>query len=100
MTMPSGTLVVPGRLKVDSDGKVSGPATISYNNPFPTVNGNYGSGAMQGVVMHTMVGNLPGTITVFNEPSYQASAHFGMDQLRNIHQFAPIRNGRIAWAPV
>ena len=68
------------RLTVKSDGTVSGPANISYNSPFPCVNGSWGSGAMQGVVMHTMVGNLPGTITVFNDPSYQASTHFGIDQ--------------------
>lgn len=100
MTTPDAPLAVPGRLKVASDGKVTGPANISYNNPFPCVNGNYGSGAMQGVVMHTMVGNLPGTITVFNNPSYQASAHFGIDQQGNIHQFGPIGKGWIAWAQV
>ena len=100
MTTPDAPLAVPGRLKVGSDGKVTGPANISYNNPFPCVNGNYGSGAMQGVVMHTMVGNLPGTITVFNNPSYQASSHFGIDQQGNIHQFGPIGKGWIAWAQV
>lgn len=47
--------------------------------------------------MHTMVGNLPGTIHVFNTPSYQASAHFGIDQNGHIHQFGPV-NGWIAWA--
>jgi hypothetical protein len=100
MSTPDAPLAVPGRLKVQSDGKVTGPANIAYNNPFPCVNGNYGSRAMQGVVMHTMVGNLPGTITVFNNPSYQASAHFGIDQHGNIHQFGPIGKGWIAWAQV
>ncbi len=55
---------------------------------------------MNGVVMHTMVGNLPGTIAVFNDPSYQASTHFGIDQTGHIHQFGPIGKGWIAWAQV
>jgi hypothetical protein len=91
---------IPGKLKVQDDGRVTGPASIAYNDPFPCVNGSWGSGAMQGVIMHTMVGNLPGTITVFNEPSFQASAHFGIDQQGNIHQFGPIGKGWIAWAEV
>jgi hypothetical protein len=88
----------PGKLTIQADGKVCGPASIGYNNPFPCVNGAWGSKAMQGVVMHTMVGNLPGTITVFNEASYQASTHFGIDQQGHIHQFGPIGKGWIAWA--
>lgn len=91
---------VPGRLHVQSDGRVAGPATIEYNDPFPCPNGSWGSGDMNGVVMHTMVGNLPGTIQVFNQPSYQASAHFGIDQQGHIHQFGPIGKGWIAWAQV
>ncbi|HMF14663.1 MAG TPA: N-acetylmuramoyl-L-alanine amidase [Gemmataceae bacterium] len=87
-----------GKLHVQSDGRLNGPASLSYNVPFPCVNGSYGSGAMMGVVMHTMVGNLPGTISVFNKPSYQASAHFGIAQDGHIHQFGPIGKGWIAWA--
>lgn len=88
----------PGKLHVQADGRVTGPAVLEYNDPFPCVNGNYGSGAMRGVVMHTMVGDLPGTIEVFNDPSYQASAHFGIDQAGHVHQFGPIGLGWIAWA--
>lgn len=87
-----------GKLHVHPDGRVDGPASISYNQPFPCVNGNFGSGGMMGVVMHTMVGDLPGTIAVFNDPSYQASAHFGVAQDGHIHQFGPIGLGWIAWA--
>ncbi len=87
-----------GKLTVGQDGRVTGPASITYNSPWPCVNGSWGSGAIRGVVMHTMVGNLPGTITVFNEPAFQASAHFGIDQQGNIHQFGPIGKGWIAWA--
>ena len=91
---------VPGRLQVATDGRVTGPASISYNNPFPCVNGRFGSGAMQGVVMHTMVCNLPHCIDLFNNPAKQASAHFGIAQDGHIHQFGPIGKGWIAWAQV
>jgi N-acetylmuramoyl-L-alanine amidase len=87
-----------GKLHVQNDGHVGGPASISYNTPFPCVNGTYGSGAMMGVVMHTMVGNLPGTISLFNNSSSQVSAHFGIAQDGHIHQFGPIGKGWIAWA--
>lgn len=91
-----------GRLRVGSHGRLRGPASITYNNPWPCPNGQWGMSVPQGVlgvVMHTMVGNLPGTIKVFNTPSYQASAHFGIDQNGHIHQFGPV-NGWIAWAQV
>jgi hypothetical protein len=91
-----------GKLIVQGDGRVAGPAVIEYNDPFPTVCGSWGSGAMNGVIMHTMVGNLPGTITVFNElnppdGNGPRSAHFGIDQAGKIHQFGPIGKGWIAW---
>ena len=86
-----------GKLTVGNDGRVTGPATIKYNDPFPTRNGSFGSGAMMGVVMHTMVGNLPGTVDWFNNPQSQASAHFGVAQDGEIWQFGPIGKGWIAW---
>jgi hypothetical protein len=85
-------------LALTPSGRLTGHINIEYNDPFPCVNGSWGSGAMQGVVMHTMVGNLPGTIAVFNKPSYQASAHFGVAQDGSVHQFGPIGKGWIAWA--
>ena len=99
-------MTVPGKLHVGADGKLTGPARIEYNDPFPcgssaefpAGSGFYGSGAMQGVVMHTMVGNLPGTITEFNNRDNGASAHFGIDQSGLIHQFGPIGKGWCAWA--
>ena len=92
-------MATPGKLTVDTaTGHVTGPASIAYNDPFPTQNGSWGSGAMMGVVMHTMVGDLPGTVSWFNNPQAQASAHFGIDQSGNIHQFGPIGKGWIAWA--
>jgi len=85
------------KLTVEPDGRVTGPAKIEYNDPFPCINGRYGSEGINGVLMHTMVGNLPGTIAWFNEPQSQASAHFGIGQDGTIHQFGPIGHGWIAW---
>ena len=86
------------KLKVDTaTGRVTGPADIHYNDPFPCVNGTFGSGAMMGVLMHTMVGDLPGTVNWFNNPQAQASAHFGIAESGEIWQFGPIGKGWIAW---
>ncbi|HEY7144633.1 MAG TPA: N-acetylmuramoyl-L-alanine amidase [Streptosporangiaceae bacterium] len=99
-------MTVPGKLQVSHDGKITGPARISYNDPFPTKNGKFGSGEIMGVVMHTMVGDLPGTISLFNNPApggdprKATSAHFGIAQDGSIHQFGPIGKGWIAWAQV
>src|SRR5579859_5881154 len=90
-----------GKLSVDSTGRLQGPASITYNEPWPCPNGQWGGmivpKGIMGAVMHTMVGNLAGTIAVFNDPSWQASAHFGIDQNGHIHQFGPL-NGWMAWA--
>ena len=90
-----------GKLTAGADGRVTGPANITYNSPFPCVNGNPGGMSVphgiQGLIVHTMVGNLPGTIEVFNQPSFQASAHFGVDQSGAIHQFGSVRGWK-AWA--
>jgi hypothetical protein len=88
-----------GKLRV-VDGRLKGPASITYNNPWPCPNGQLGMRVphgVMGVVMHTMVGNLPGTTNVFNNGGYQASAHFGIDQNGHIHQYGPV-NGWVAWA--
>ena len=88
-----------GKLTVDtSSGKVVGPANLHYNDPFPTRNGSYGSGAMSGLLMHTMAGNLqPGTVDWFNNPAAQASAHFGVAQDGTVWQFGPVGKGWMAW---
>lgn len=89
----------PGRLHVDSDGKLQGDIKIDHNDGYswPCVNGAWGSGEIQGVVMHTMIGNLPGTISCFNDPSFEASAHFGIAQDGSVNQFGPIGAGWVAW---
>lgn len=90
-----------GKLTAGTDGRVTGPADITYNSPFPCVNGDPGGMSVphgiQGLVMHTMVGNLPGTIEVFNRRSSQASAHFGVSQSGAIRQFGSVRGWK-AWA--
>jgi hypothetical protein len=78
-------------------GKIQGAALIDYNRPFPTDNGSWGSGDMMGVVLHTMVGNLPGTVSWFNNPGSMASAHFGIAQSGEIFQFGPIGKGWESW---
>lgn len=90
--------MTPGKLTVGPAGHLIGPANLKYNVPFPTENGRYGSGAMSGVIMHTMVGDLPGTVAEFNNPTAEASAHFGIAQDGTIHQFGPIGKSWIAWA--
>jgi hypothetical protein len=88
----------PGKLTVGKDGKLTGPATITYNIPWPCVNGRLGvTGTMRGVLEHTMVGNLPGTIATFNDPHKQVSAHFGIAQDGHIWQFGPVGAGWEAW---
>ena len=95
-----------GKLTVGADGRLTGPARLEYNTPFPcgssaefpAGSGFYGSGAMMGVVMHTMVGDLPGTVAWFGNRANGASAHFGIDQSGLIHQFGPIGKGWCAWA--
>jgi hypothetical protein len=49
-----------------------------------------------GVIMHTMVGNLAGTDSLFLNPASQVSAHFGIAQDGTIIQWVSVRGG-IAW---
>jgi hypothetical protein len=83
-----------------SNGRLSG-ANVTLNDPWPTGNGSPGGmsvpGGVMGVVMHTEVGNNPGTEGEFNNPSASASAHFAIDQDGNIWQFGPV-NGWMSWA--
>ena len=91
-------MTTPGRLSIGAGGRITGPATITHNTPFPCPNGQLGvTGAMQGVLMHTMVGTLAGTIASFNDPHRQASAHFGIGSDGRIHQFGPLGKGWEAW---
>lgn len=93
-------MTVPGRLQVGADGKITGPAKITCNTPFPTRNGTPGGGSpqMMGVVMHTEVGNEPGTIATFNDPAAQVSAFFSIGQDGAVHQYGPVGQDWEAWA--
>lgn len=53
------------------------------------------SGVM-GVIMHTMVGYLTGTDSIFMSGPIQSSAHFGIDSSGKIIQWVSIRGG-VAW---
>jgi hypothetical protein len=85
-------------LHIDSGGRLQGRANITFNSPWPCVNGEWGfSEPAHGVVMHTEVGFEAGTISVFNNPSFQASAFFSIGQDGHIHQYGPVGQGWVAW---
>ena len=86
-----------GKLTVQSDGRVTGPAQIVHNTPFPCVNGRFGSGAMMGVLMHTTVSEAPSAVAWFNNPQAQASAHFVIAESGQITQMGPIGKGWVAF---
>lgn len=90
---------IPGKLTI-KHGAIAGPARIDYNSPFPTKNGTPGGGAssMMGVVMHTTVGTMEGTIATFNDPASSASAFFAVGTDGLIHQFGPVGANWEAWA--
>ena len=92
--------MTPGRLEVGPDGKVTGPANISHNDPFPTKNGTAGGGSstMLGVVIHTENGFEQGTIATFNDSASQASAFFAVGLDGAIWQFGPVGKNWMAWA--
>jgi hypothetical protein len=52
---------------------------------------------VRGLLMHTMVGNLPGTDQEFENRAAQVSAHFGIGQNGEVIQWVNITGG-IAWA--
>jgi len=84
-----------GRCNFDNGGWLRGPISIQHHL---TGNRNPGSlprSAAMGVIMHTMVGNLPGTDSVFRQRSFGASAHFGIDQKGHVIQWVPLGDG--AW---
>lgn len=88
---------IPGRLSIDAEGRLVGPAKIQFNDPWPCPNGSWGSGAIQGSLMHTMVGYMAGTIETFNNTAAQASANCGVGRDGLIHQFGPFGKGWISW---
>lgn len=85
---------VPGKLTLDKDGRLQGNPQITYNKPWPLRFAKGGvTGAMKGVLLHTMVGSLESCIATFNSPNAAGSAHIGIGQDGRIHQFVPIGKG-------
>lgn len=96
------TYKTPPRLFIGAAGRVRGRlipgAVTTWNDPFPTKNGGWGSGAMMGVVMHTEVGFDRNVVKEFNTQTAGASATFSIDIAGNLHQYGPIGKGWYAWA--
>jgi N-acetylmuramoyl-L-alanine amidase len=91
-------MTTPGKLTVGADGRVTGPAVLQYNDPWPCANGTPGgSGQMMGAVMHTEVGENPGTVGWFNDPASQASAFFCVAQDGSVVQMGPVGQDWMAW---
>ena len=90
-------MTTPGKLTIDkATGKLHGPAgtVITYNDPWPLKFARGGvTGAMKGVLLHTMDGSLESCIATFNSADAQGSAHIGISQAGRIHQFVPIGKG-------
>jgi hypothetical protein len=95
------------KLSIDGNGRVTGTCpngrSVIHNQPFPCINGTSGGfgtrAQIRGLIPHTQVGNSPGTISVFNRPGFDASAHFIVDQAGQIVQMGPVGPGRWkAWA--
>jgi hypothetical protein len=83
------------RCYFDSDGWLQGPVNIEHHRTSNQYPGGLPHSAVQGVVMHTMVGNLPGTDSCFLNPNFGASAHFGIGQDGSVIQWVPLGSG--AW---
>jgi hypothetical protein len=92
--------MTPPKLTVDDEGRVHG-ANITWNSPFPCRNGDSGGmsvpASVLGLIMHTQVGNNPGSVATFNDPHSKASAHFCIAQDGSVVQMGPV-NGWKAWA--
>jgi hypothetical protein len=81
-----------------ASGKLVGPASISYNDPWPTPNCTPGGfGVAFGGVIHTEVGFEHSVIAEFNNPSAQASAFFSIGMDGHIHQYMALGKNLMAW---
>lgn len=89
-----------GRLTLQADGRVTGPVAITHNTPWPCRNGRSGGmsvpSGVTGALVHTQVGNNPGSVSWFNDERSQASAHFCIAQDGSVVQMGPV-NGWMAW---
>jgi hypothetical protein len=94
--------VTPPRLRIDpADGKLKGPAPVTYNTPWPTKNCTAGGfGKAFGGVVHTEVGFEHSVIHEFNDPAAKASAFFSITMGGHIHQYMPLGFDYAAWTQV
>lgn len=98
----AATAAAPPRLHIDSSGRLRGqPGKITYNSPWPTVDGRPGGfGTAFGGVIHTEVGFEHTVIHEFNDPASQASAFFSIGLGGHIHQYGPLGKDWEAWTQV
>lgn len=87
--------MTPPRLEIDGAGWIIG---IPHH-----VTQNHGSGMrvpqdVDGVIMHTMVGNLPDADAEFMNGANQVSAHLGIAQNGDAIQWVDLLGGNVAWA--
>jgi hypothetical protein len=101
--------MTPPKLIVDGEGRLHG-SNVTLNTPFPCPNGHLHEMSVpsdvRGLVMHTQVGNNPGTLATFNDTSptsKKASAHFCIAQDGSIVQMGPVNgwkaNAQVAGNP-
>ena len=94
--------MTPPKLSVDAHGRVHG-ANVTWNNPFPTKSGVPGGMNVPhdvlGLIMHTQVGNNPGTVKEFNDQTIRPrkSAHFCIAQDGSVVQMGSVL-GWESWA--
>lgn len=95
-------------LQVDATGRLVSPdgaIPITYNDPFPTGNGNYGFvEPAYGQVFHTEVGYEHNVVDEFNNITAEASSFFSVSAGLSpgfadgaIHQYGPVGKGWMAW---
>lgn len=95
-------------LELDGQGRIvcpDGSISITYNDPFPTPDGNDGFvEPAWGMVIHTEVGYEHNVIDEFNNVVAQASAFCSISMGLSagipdghIHQYGPIGKGWMAW---
>jgi hypothetical protein len=88
------------RCQVDSHGRLyGGPIAITWNSPWPCVNGQPGfTEPALGVVLHTEDGSEAGTQSWFNNGAAQVSAFFSVSFSGAVHQYGPLAGGWMAWS--
>jgi N-acetylmuramoyl-L-alanine amidase-like protein len=81
--------MTPPKLQIDENGWIKG--ITHHRSPFYTPGGMSVPRGVQGLVVHTMVGNLAGTDNEFLHTHY--SSHFGTGQDGTLIQWVDIKGG-------